>query len=133
MIELVVLPGDARAPVRRCGRRGTSEVGDRLGRARGLLLRRRIGGRERVGDGVVVRAVRVVDAERAECFHEARLRARERYAVLRAARTRKRRLDVAEVELDDLRVRRVRTRVVPEEVLLAVRLDERDALRDCGR
>ena len=34
-----------------------------------------------------------------------------------------------EVELDDLRVRRVHRRVVPEQVLLAVRLDERDPLR----
>src|SRR6185437_1134047 len=56
------------------------------------------------------------------------LRARERDAVLRPARTGERGLDVAEVELDNLRVPRVLAGLVPEEVLVAVRLDERDAL-----
>src|SRR5205085_10420611 len=45
---------------------------------------------------------------------------------LRTARACKRRLDGGEVELDDLRVLRLALLVVPEEVLLAVRLDERE-------
>ena len=54
---------------------------------------------------------------------------RERDAILRAPRPGDRRLDVVEVELDDLRVLGVVVGLVPEHVLLAVRLDERDALR----
>src|SRR5262249_19245834 len=84
--------------------------------------------RERVGDLLVVRPVRVVDTERAERVDERLLRARQRDSVLRPARPGERGLDVVEVELDDLRVLRVLVRLVPELVLLAVRLDERDAL-----
>ena len=65
----------------------------------------------------------VPSASRNDC-----LRARERHAVLRPARPRERRLDVGEVEPHDLRVHGLLVRVVPEEVLLAVRLDERDPL-----
>ncbi len=53
----------------------------------------------------------------------------QRHAVLRPARPGERRLDGGEVELDDLRVGRLVVRVVPEAVLLAVGLDERDPLR----
>ena len=128
MIELVVVAVDRHAVVafvRRCehGR----IVGQRL--ACRLLLGRRVGGRERVDERPFVGAVLVLDAERAERLEERLLRRRERHSVLRAARPGERRLDVAEIELDDLRVGRVVRRVVPEQVLLAVRLDERDALR----
>ena len=51
---------------------------------------------------------------------------RERDAVLRATRAGERRLDGREVELDHLGVGRLLARVVPEHVLLAVRLDERE-------
>jgi hypothetical protein len=37
--------------------------------------------------------------------------------------------DVVEIELDDVRVRRMVAGVVPEQILLAIRLDERDAFR----
>ena len=77
----------------------------------------------------VLGAVLVPDAERAESLEERLLRRRERHPVLRAARACERRLDVAQIELDDLRVGRVVRRIVPEQILLAVRLDERDALR----
>jgi hypothetical protein len=56
------------------------------------------------------------------------LRVRERHTILRTARARERRLDVGEIELDDLRVGRVLVGLVPEHVLLAVRLDERHAI-----
>ena len=102
-------------------------VGQRL--ACRLLFGRRVGRGERVGDGTVVRSVAVVDAERAERVDERLLRRGEGHAVLRPARAGERRLDVAEIELDDVRVGRMVRRVVPEQVLLAVRLDERDALR----
>ena len=52
----------------------------------------------------------------------------ERDAVLRAPRAGERGLDGREVELEHLRVRRLFARVVPEHVLLAVGLDERDPL-----
>ena len=114
-----VVPGMGR-------RRDGDDVGQLL--AGRLLLGRRVGGGEGLGDGLVLRAVRIADTERAERVDERLLRACERHAVLRASRPCERRLDVAEIELDDLRVGRVLARVVPEEVLLAVRLDERDAL-----
>ncbi len=115
----------------RCGGRGAADGdGVRLGLrlAAGRLLGGRIARRERVGDRGVVRAVRERDAERAERLLERRLRAREGHAVLRPARACERRLDVAEVEPDDLRVLGPVRRLVPEQVLLAVRLDERDPL-----
>jgi hypothetical protein len=56
------------------------------------------------------------------------LRVRQRDAVLGPPRAGEAGLDIPEVELDDLRVRRLVLLVVPEQVLLAVRLDERDAL-----
>ncbi len=130
MLELVVGAGDGHAGMSgwRChGDRREIRLGLRF--AARLLLGRRVRGGERVGDGLVVRAVRIVDAERPERLEERFLRARERHPVLRPARSGKRRLDVAEIELDDLRVRRVVGRVVPEQVLLAVGLDEGDPLR----
>ncbi len=110
-----------RRDVRRLG------VRHRLRLRAGLLLRRRVARRECVGDSPVVAAVRIVDAERVQRLDERVLRVRERDAILRAARPGERRLDIAEVELDHLRVRRMIVRVVPQHVLLAVRLDERDA------
>ena len=98
-------------------------------RAAGRLLRRRVAGRERLARA----PSRRLDAEGRQRLQEGLLGAGERHAVLRAARPGERRLDVAEVELDDLRVLRMLVRLVPEQVLAAVGLDERDALRACGR
>ena len=53
---------------------------------------------------------------------------RERDAVLRAARAGERGLDGREVELHHLGVGRLLARIVPEHVLLAIRLDEREPL-----
>ena len=92
------------------------------------LLGGRVAGRERLRQ----RAVVVDDAERVERLVERLLRAAERHAVLRPARAGERRLDRAEVELDDLRVLGRDARLVPEQVLLAVRLDERDPLGAAG-
>src|SRR5438128_11955315 len=103
-------------------------VGDGLRVGSGLLFGRRVACGERVGDGLVGAAVRVVDAERVERLEERVLRAREGDTVLGAPRAGERRLDGGEIELDDLRVRRMLFRQVPEHVLLAVGLDERDAL-----
>ena len=94
---------------------------------------RRVTRGERVGDLLVVRPVHEVDAEGAERLHERLLRTRERDAVLRPARPRERRLDVVEIQLHDLRVLRVLVWLVPEQVLLAVRLDERDPLGTATR
>jgi len=73
-------------------------VGDRLRTSARLLLRRGVGRREGVRHRLVVRAVRVVDAERPQLLEERALGTAERHAVLRPARPRKRRFDVAEVE-----------------------------------
>ena len=107
-----------------------SRVGNRLGRSARCLLGGRIARREGVGDGLVVAPVlhRVLHAERAERVEERRLGVRERNAVLRAARPCERRLDGREIEFQHLGVRRLLARVVPEHVLLAVRLDEREPL-----
>jgi hypothetical protein len=78
-------------------------------------------------DRLVLR-VPVVDAERRQRVQEGVLRLAQGHAILRPARAGERRLHGREVELDDLRVRRRLVRVVPEPVLLAVRLNERDAL-----
>jgi hypothetical protein len=72
--------------------------------------------------------VPVLDAEARELGEERLLRLAQRDPVLRPARPGKGRLHGREVEVDDLRVRRRVVRVVPERVLLAVRLDERDPL-----
>ena len=101
-------------------------VGDLLCVARGARSEG-ITGRERLVDGLVVR-VPVIDAEGRERFDERLLRGGERDAVLRSAWAGERRLHRGEVELDDLRVRRRLVGVVPERVLLAVRLDEGDPL-----
>src|SRR5207247_8018640 len=82
---------------------------------------------------LVVARVRIRDAERAVRLGEALLRARERDAVLRTPWSREARLHRREVELDDLRVRRRTARLVPEQVLLAICLDERDPLLAASR
>ena len=94
----------------------------------GRLLGDRIAGREGVGDACVVR-IAVVDAEGRQLFEERLLRPCEGDSVLRTARPRQARLHRREVELDDLRVVGLAVgRVVPEAVLLAVRLDELHAV-----
>ena len=93
----------------------------------GSIVRRRVARRERLRDRLVVGGA-VVDAERRELVEERVLRLAQRHAVLRPPRPGERRLDGGEIELDHLRVRRRLVRVVPEAVLLAVRLDEGDAL-----
>ena len=96
------------------------------------MARRGVGGRvargERLGDCCVV-LVSVVDAEALERGQERALRVRQRDTVLRSPRAGETGLDVAEIELHDLRVGRLVVGVVPEEILLAVSLDERDPLR----
>ncbi len=91
-----------------------------------------VGGRvargERVGALLVVRAVRVRDPELLHRLLEGVAGAVERHAVLRATWPGEARDDVAEVELDDLRVRRRVGRLVEEVLLTAVRLDELDLL-----
>ena len=99
----------------------------RLRLAAGRSRRERVARGERLGDGLVVR-VAVVDAEARERVDERTLRVAQRHAILRPARPGERWLDRGEIEVDCLRVRRRLVRVVPERVLLAVRLDERDAL-----
>ena len=107
------------------------DVHRRLGLVDAVVRRVLLGGRvacgERLGHLLVVR-VAVRDPERLERSEERVLRVGERDAVLRPPRSRDRRDDLAQVELDDLRVRRLVRGVVPEQVLLAVRLDERDLL-----
>src|SRR5207247_6677099 len=85
----------------------------------------RIAGRERLRHGLGA-GVAVVDAERLERLEEALLRFAQRHTVLRTPRPRQGGLDVAEVELHNLRILRLDGGVVPERVLLAVRLDQRD-------
>ena len=89
----------------------------------------RVAGRERVRHRLVLGAVAIRDAEGRERLQEGRLRLGQRHAVLRPPRAREARLDVAEVELDDLRVLRRRVRVVEEALHAAVGLDELDLLR----
>ena len=98
-----------------------------FGRAARRGRRERVAGRERLGDGLVV-PVSVVHPEARKRVDERTLRVAQRHAVLRASWSRERRLDRREIELDHLRVRRRLVGVVPERVLLAVRLDERDPL-----
>ena len=92
-----------------------------------MLLDGRVARGERLGQLLVERSS-VVDAEGLERTEEGALGLGERHAVLRAARAGEAGLDVAEVELHHLRVGRVVLGVVPEQVLLAVGLDERDSL-----
>ena len=88
----------------------------------------RVAGGEALGGSRVGR-VPVVDAESRQRREERLLRVAQRHAVLGAPRPGEARLDRGEVELDDLGVRGLAVgRVVPEEVLLAVRLDEGDLL-----
>ncbi len=74
---------------------------------RRVLLRRRVARGERLGHLLVVR-VAVRDPERLERSEERVLRVGERDAVLRPPRSGDRRDDLAQVELDDLRVRPAR-------------------------
>src|SRR3954452_14798641 len=92
--------------------------------AGGRLLGRRVARRERLRE----RAVLVDHAEGVERLVERLLRTAEWYAVLRAPRAGERRLDRGEGELHDLRVLGRGGGLVPERILLAVRLDERDPL-----
>ena len=89
--------------------------------------RRRIARRERLRDRLVP-CVAVVDAEGLERVDERALRLSQRDAVLGPAGPRERGLDRAEVELDHLGVVRLVLGLVPERVLLAVRLDEGEPL-----
>src|SRR5207248_1853936 len=108
--------GDGRALVHRLASRG--------------LFGRRVAGWERLGERAVV--VRL-DAECPERLEKRLLRVRQRNAVLRPSWARERRLDVGEVELDHLRIRRMLARLVPQQVLPTVRLDERDAIGGTAR
>ena len=107
--------------------------GDRGGRRSGGLIvsgldvRGRVGRGKALGDSLVLR-VPVVDSEARQLVQEGVLRLCERDAVLRSPRPGEAGLDGAEVELDHVGVRRVVLGPVPEQVLLAVRLDERDPL-----
>ena len=109
--------------------------GSSSGRRRvpGLREVGRVAGRERVRDRLVLGAVAIRDAEGRERLQEGRLRLGQRHPVLRAPRAGEARLDVAEVELDDLRVLGRRVRVVEEALHAAVGLDELDLLRARGR
>ena len=84
---------------------------------------RRVAGGERLRHRLVV-PVAVVDAEALQRVEEQALRIAQRHTVLRPARPCERGLHRGEVELDDLRVLGRVIGVVPERVLLAVRLDE---------
>ena len=99
----------------------------------GLLERGRVAGREAVLDALVDRAVAVAVPEARERVEERVLRLGQRHAVLRAARAGEARLDRGEVELDHLRVLGLDRLVVPEQVLLAVGLDERRPAPRAGR
>ena len=88
--------------------------------------RRRVARVHRLRLRLVDGAVALGDPERRQRRRERVARIAQRDPVLRAPRAGDRRLDGGEVELDDLRVRRLLLGVVPEPVLLAVRLDERD-------
>ena len=94
----------------------------------GLDAGRRVARREGLGDGLVERLLAVADAEAREGLDEGAARACERHPVLWAARTGEARFDVTQVELDDLRVRRLVVRVVEEVLLARVGLDEGDPL-----
>ena len=75
---------------------------------------------------LVDRAVALRHPERRQRRREGVARVAQRDPVLRAPWPGDRGLDAREIELDDLRVRRLLLGVVPEPVLLAVGLDERD-------
>ncbi len=86
----------------------------------GIARRERLVGRL-VGTAVLeLRLTRVI----AQHGAERRLCRRERHPVLRALRTGDRGLDGGQVELEGLGVARLAARVVPEALLLRVRLDE---------
>ena len=78
--------------------------------------------------GLLDLAVAFRDTERGQRRREGVARLAQRDPVLRPSRPGDRRLDGGEVELDDLRVRRLLVGVVPEAVLPAVRLDEGDVV-----
>src|SRR5207247_1793746 len=88
--------------------------------------------REALCNGFVLR-VPVVDSEARERLEKGSLRVSQRDAVLRPPWPGERRLDAREVELDDLRVGRSIVRLVPECILLAVGLDERDPFLRASR
>ncbi len=127
MAELVLLavdrdPDGTRHRHRRKRDRGVLRLDDLVPARR--LLGCRIARRERLGTRLVFVEL---DAEARERLEERLLRPVERHPVLRAARPGDRGLDLVEVELHDLRVLRMGIRLVPEQVLAAVGLDEGDA------
>ena len=136
MVEVERLPAQRDLDRRPLRQHETWGCGD--GGVRGLGLVPRSGGSGRVAcgkrlrDRLVVR-VPVVGAEALEGIKERLLPLAQGNPVLGTARARDRRLDRREIELDDLRVRRGLVGLVPERVLLAVRLDESDPLRGPSR
>src|SRR5207344_2312474 len=72
--------------------------------------------------------VSILDAEAVERGEERALGLGERDAILGTSRAGEARLHRPEIELHDLRVRRERSRLVEQELLLAVRLHQRDLI-----
>ncbi len=124
---------------RQCGPAGSSArpggcrlVAARLG-GHGVGVDR---GRVRGGEGLLVRLVDrrgygVVERVVGECGAERLLRVAQGHPVLRSFRSRERRLDGRQVELELLREVGLvsASGLVPQPLLLGVRLDERDLLR----
>ena len=138
-VERLVAHGDRDGSLLRLGERDRNRLGMLLllGLAERLVPRRpgrrRVARGERVGDLLVRRAVAVRDAEGRERLEEGRLRLGQRHAVLRAPRPGEARLDVAEVEVDHLRVLGRVVGVVEEALDAAVRLHQLDLLRAPAR
>ena len=87
-----------------------------------------VAGGKRLGRFLVQASGPVVEPEGAEGLEERALRRRERDAILRPARARQARLHRREVELDALRVSRLRSGLVEEVLLPAVGLDQSHVL-----
>jgi hypothetical protein len=115
---------------RRAGLGDGHGSGVRLRRVRALAARRLLGRgiarRERLRHRAVV--VSVLDAEGGKRLEEGLARLAERNAVLRAPRPGKAGLDGAEVEVDDLGIRRLDVLVVEEQLGAAVALDASNVL-----
>jgi hypothetical protein len=111
---------------------GTGRWARALRRIAAAVFRRRVAGREAQRGRLVPALVELVDVpvyEFVELGAEVLRRVRERDAVLRALRAGERRLHVTEVELERVRVDGLlRVLVVEEALLLAVGLDELQAL-----
>ena len=110
---------------------GARRHGDRGGELCRLVpgrdVRGRVAGRKRRRDRLVVRVLEP-DPEAGQRGLEGGACLGQGHAILRPAGAGETRLHVAEVELDDLRVRRLVVWVVEEALRPGVRLDERDAL-----